>query len=92
MLNKMGSPQGQSAYGGKTITSILAVWLFTILMLTAGTNSTYAEPRFGFYMGIGTNRVFNAERRNFDRVWVEGHYKYNKYGRLVWVPAHWKDI
>ncbi len=25
-------------------------------------------------------------------VWIAGHYKHNKHGKLVWVPGHWKRI
>ena len=75
----------------KTITSIAAILLFTVLMLIPNINNTFAGPRFGFYVGYGVPRIA-AERPLYERVWVEGHYEYNKYGRLVWVPAHWKRI
>lgn len=25
-------------------------------------------------------------------VWVPGHYKHNKHGKLVWIPGHWKRV
>ncbi len=24
--------------------------------------------------------------------WVTGHYEKNKFGKLVWIPGHWKKI
>ena len=24
--------------------------------------------------------------------WVAGHYDRNKFGKLVWIPGHWKRI
>lgn len=73
----------------KAITSILAVILFTILSFTAGSNSTFAVPRF--YIGYGIPNV-TAEQVVYKRVWVKGHYSRNKFGKLVWVPGHWKNI
>jgi hypothetical protein len=26
------------------------------------------------------------------RVWVEGHWRYNRYGQARWVAAHWKMV
>ena len=73
----------------KTITSIIAILLFVILSFTSGTNTAYAGPRFGFYVGFGSERLEHPE---FGRVWVRGHYQYDRFGFLVWVPAHWKYL
>ncbi|HMT12843.1 MAG TPA: YXWGXW repeat-containing protein [Ignavibacteria bacterium] len=24
--------------------------------------------------------------------WISGHYEKNKFGKLVWIPGHWKKI
>ena len=73
----------------KAITSILAVALFTILSFTFGSNNAYSLTRF--YAGNEITRV-SAEQVVYKRVWVKGHYSRNKFGKLVWVPGHWKNI
>lgn len=26
------------------------------------------------------------------RVWIEGHWRYNRYGQARWVPPHWRMV
>ena len=75
----------------KTITSILAALILTVLTFTAAPDNANAGPRFGFYVGFGAPAVV-VSRPGPDYVWVHGHYRYNIFGQLVWVPADWKEI
>jgi len=74
----------------KTIVSILAVLILTVLTFTAAPESAQAGPRFGFYVGFGMPAV--VYRPAYDHVWVPAHYKRNIFGQLVWVPGHWKEV
>jgi hypothetical protein len=73
----------------KTITTILAALILTVITFTA--SPAEAGPRFGFYVGFGMPAVV-VSRPAPDYVWVKGHYAYNAFGQIVWVPAHWKEI
>ena len=69
---------------------ILAV-LMAILLLGSLSTDAAAWPRVRVYAGIPTVAVVKVKPGpNF--VWVEGHYKINKHGRMVRVPGHWKRI
>jgi hypothetical protein len=39
---------------------------------------------------VAPEAVFTLRLPGPDYVWVEGGYRYDEYGRLVWVPAHWR--
>ena len=67
----------------------LTAALFILIAVFAFSNNCYAANE-GFGLRIYT-QVFSAgiikPRPGF--FWVEGHYKINRYGRMVWVPGHW---
>ncbi len=70
----------------KNIKTILAVIIIAVSIF-AVTGSAQAGPRFRIVVGAP---VVVAPGPNF--VWVEGHYKFNRFGILEWIPAHWKRI
>ena len=70
-------------------TIIIAGLLILMMILGYATESNaypkvriYAAPRLGFYVS----------KPGPDYIWIDGHYKYNRYGVLVWVPGQWKRI
>lgn len=71
------------------IKRILIIGLFSFIMLGSVATDTYAGPRFGFYVGVGSVKTVKPGPRY---VWVDGHYKRTTFGKLVWVPGHWKKV
>ena len=37
-------------------------------------------------------QISNTIKHGPKYVWVPGHYKHNKHGKLVWIPGHWKRV
>ena len=67
----------------KAIKSI-TLGLFLLTAIFAATDSAYAN----------SNTVSNNVSVNTSayRVWVKGHYERNKFGKLVWIPGHWRKF
>jgi len=70
----------------KSIKTILAVIIIAVSIF-AVSDIALAGPRFRVVVGAP---LIVKPGPNF--VWVEGHYKLNRFGILEWVPAHWKRI
>jgi hypothetical protein len=72
----------------KSIKSVIAALILVMGFLFISTGETNSWPRFRVY--TSPVKVVNKPGPNY--VWVGGHYKFNKYGKAVWVPGHWKKI
>ncbi|MCI0449516.1 MAG: hypothetical protein L0Y79_06995 [Chlorobi bacterium] len=71
----------------KSIKSVLLAFIMIMGLIGINTSETNAGPRVRIY--VGTPKI---HKPGPNYVWVEGHYKINKYGKLVWVPGHWKRV
>jgi len=67
--------------------TITAFLIFIILGFTSQEAKSW--PRVRFYAGIPNTVVVKPGPKY---VWVEGHYKVNKWGKFVWIPGQWKRI
>ena len=67
-------------------TIIIAV-MFVIGLLYLNYNEANAWPR---YLVYAAPKVHVVKPHGPNYIWVEGHWKVNKYGKTVWVPGHWK--
>jgi len=64
----------------------LIIALITLTCFIAlNTSGLEASPRLSVY-------VSSISKPGPNYVWVAGHYTRNKFGKLVWVPGHWKKI
>lgn len=70
----------------KTIKYIIPAVL-TFLTVTAFSVETNAAQ----FTGSETS-VTNNHWPRHKRVWISGHYKVNRHGRVVWVPGHWRRV
>ena len=75
----------------KYLKSLTAALALLIAVFAFSNNSYAANEGFGprihtyvYYTGIIKPRP--------GYFWVEGHYKVNRFGKMVWVPGHWKRI
>lgn len=67
--------------------SIIMALIVFMGFITLNTSETNATPRLGIYIGSA-----NIHKPGPNYVWVAGHFKYNKFGKKVWVPGHWKKV
>jgi len=67
---------------------IIIVIMFVIGFLCLNINESISWPRYRVYT---TPKVY-VVKPGPNYVWVDGHWKVNKYGKTVWVPGHWKKV
>jgi len=72
----------------KTAKSIIISAMLIIGFLGLSVNESNAWPRYRFYKAP----VVNISKPGPKHIWVEGHWKINKFGKKVWVPGHWKRV
>ncbi len=73
------------------LNKIAAIILLSFILTFANSSTVFAGPRIKVTFGKpNTHIVYSKPGPNY--VWVEGHYKLNKFGKLVWVPGHWKKV
>lgn len=75
----------------KSIKRTLLTLTLIIIFLFANSSNVFAWPRVTFAFGKPNSHIVYA-KPGPNYVWVEGHYKLNKFGKLVWVPGHWKKV
>jgi hypothetical protein len=63
--------------------SIIIPLIAVMGFITLNSGETNAAPRVGIYA---------PHKSGPNYIWVGGHYKNNKFGKLVWIPGHWKKI
>ncbi len=67
----------------------------TILALAAALGLSLAAPATALAgptiaVSIGLPPIYTVAVPGTNYVFVDGGYRYDEYGRLVWVPAHWR--
>jgi len=65
---------------------IAIVLILGILSLSTGEANSWSRYR------IYTAPVVMVSKPSPNHIWVEGHWKVNRYGKKVWVLAHWKRV
>lgn len=66
-------------------TSILTVLAAIVILCAVNTTSYSTETQ--------KVTISNDIKKPGPRyVWVSGHYKHNKFGKLLWIPGHWKRV
>ena len=75
----------------KYLKSLIAALILIIASYAFTGNSYASNEGFGFriYAPVVTTGIIKPRPGYF---WVDGHYKVNRYGKMVWVPAHLKRI
>jgi hypothetical protein len=68
---------------------ILIIAVITLFLTAVFSTQANAGPRIKVYVGVP---VVKTVKPGPKYVWVAGHYKINKFGKKVWVPAHWKKV
>jgi hypothetical protein len=89
--NLQKTPKRKEYQKMKSLKNLLFAGLVAVLLLGAFSTEASAWPRVRVYAGVPTIGVVKV-KPGPNYVWVEGHYKINKHGRLVWIPGHWKRI
>jgi hypothetical protein len=44
------------------------------------------------YRVYASPKIVYVSKPGPKHIWVEGHWKINKWGKRVWVPSHWKKF
>ena len=69
----------------KTIkTSILTLIAAVVILCGVNTSTYSAETQ--------TVTISVNKKPGPNYIWIAGHYKHNKFGKLIWVPGHWKRV
>lgn len=68
----------------KPVKSILIALILLIGFFAVNTAEANAGPKLRYYT--------TSVKMKHGYIWVEGHYKINKYGKRVWIPGHWKKV
>jgi len=68
--------------------SIIIGLIIVLGLLCLNINEANAWPRNRFYTGP----VVTVSKPGHNYIWIEGHWKINKFGKTVWVPGRWKRI
>jgi len=67
-------------------TLILAVIAF--LAISSFSGDVFAKPRVRVCVVTPRIRIVTTVKTRPCHKWIRGHYRRNRYGRLIWVPAH----
>lgn len=74
----------------KTFKLIILVITFCITAGFIGTSNAEAWPRHRHFHRRLVVRTYVHPTSTL--VWVEGHWKFNKFGQRIWKKGHWKKV
>jgi len=72
----------------RTTKSIIISVMLIIGFLGLSVKDSNAWPRYRVYK----TPVVKISKPGPNYVWVECHWKFNKFGKKVWVRGHWKKV
>lgn len=67
-----------------TIKLVLLPLLLTTMFAIQAPNLSASETK------APASEIKHKQRPGYK--WVAGHYERNRFGKLVWIPGHWKRI
>ena len=74
----------------KALAAAIGLWLATPATALAGPTIAVSVGLPGPMIVAPAPIYFTLTSPGPDYVWVEGGYRYDDFGRLVWVPGHWR--
>ncbi len=74
----------------KSLKNLILSAIFGIILFVAS-NNIYSAPRVEVVFGPTPIEVITTcPGPGF--IWIRGHYRFGLWGRMVWVPGHWRRI
>jgi hypothetical protein len=74
----------------KIKTLIIAIISFLVINLFSV--DIFAKPRVRVCVKAPRAGLITIVKTRTCHKWVKGHYRRNRYGRIIWVPGHWRKV